>query len=247
MRSLKVAAALVLAATLRLDAQTTNNQLWAEYMANYPFASSWNVELSTAYSTLLESPRWRSLDIQATPEYSLSARVDVMGGILVSRTIQYEALSSSEFRWMLGTRIHLTPFSRVQTRLLLRFEHRDLYYRETDTWQESNRMRLRLETLTPINSKSMFQGERIWYLLVDAEAFIVADQQVSERFANRYRLRVGPGYRLNYTWRFEFVYTLQESRNTLGGDFETTDNLFRFRVKHYMHKSKPSTVSGNGN
>jgi hypothetical protein len=87
----------------------------------------------------------------------------------------------------------------------------------------------------------------LWYLIADVEAFLPIDQQVNERFANRYRIRLGPGFRLNYTWRFEFLYTLQQSYNTLAGDFSTTDNLFRFRVKHYLHKAKPSQVTGNGN
>lgn len=147
---------------------------------------------------------------------------------------------------MLGTRIHLTPFSRVLTRLLLRIEQRNLYYTETDTHEQSYRGRIRLETVTPLNRKTMFDGDKLWYLVADVEAFLPIEQ-VEERFANRFRIRLGPGFRLNYTWRFEFLYTLQASRNTIAGDFETTDNLFRFRVKHFLHKSKPAQVQGNGN
>lgn len=228
-------------------AQTTNNQVWAEYMLNYPFANSWNVELAATYSTLLESPRWNAIDLQLTPEYALSANVDLQAALLYNRTNQYQSLTSSEVRAMVGTRIHLTPFSRVLTRLLIRLEQRNMYYEETGTKEQSYRGRLRLETVTPLNRKSFYEGDKLWYLLLDAEAFIALDQQVNERFANRYRIRVGPGYRLNYTWRFEFLYTLQQSRNTIAGDFDTTDNLFRFRVKHFLHKSKPATVQGNGN
>lgn len=226
--------------------QTVNSQIWAEYMLNYPFANSWNVELAGTYSTLLESPRWQSLDIQVTPEYALSAHVDLQAALLYNRTHQYQSLSSTEVRAMIGTRIHLTPFSRVLTRLLLRLEQRNLYYTETDTHEQSYRGRIRLETVTPINRKTMFDGDKLWYAIADVEAFLPLEQ-VDERFANRFRIRVGPGFRLNYTWRFEFLYTLQASRNTIAGDFETTDNLFRFRVKHFLHKSKPAQVQGNGN
>lgn len=227
-------------------AQSVNSQLWAEYMLNYPFANSWNVELAGTYSTLLESPRWQALDIQVTPEYALSPHVDLQGALLYNRTNQYQSLSSTEVRLMLGTRIHLTPFSRVLTRLLLRIEQRNLYYTETDTHEQSYRGRIRLETVTPLNRKTMFDGDKLWYLVADVEAFLPIEQ-VEERFANRFRIRLGPGFRLNYTWRFEFLYTLQASRNTIAGDFETTDNLFRFRVKHFLHKSKPAQVQGNGN
>lgn len=240
-------AVLLFASSFAGQAQTTNNQIWAEYMLNYPFANSWNVELAAVYSTLLEEPRWQALDFQLTPEYALSPHIDLMGAVLYNRTIQNQSVTSSEFREMLGTRINMTPYSRVLTRLLLRLEQRNMYYQETDSREQSTRTRLRFETITPLNRKTMFEGDNLWYLLADAEVFIALDQQVDERFANRYRIRLGGGYRLSYTWRFEFVYTLQESRNTLAGDFETTDNLFRFRVKHFLHQSKPSQVQGNGN
>ncbi len=246
MRIIGFLAGLLLATGFSASAQTVNNQLWLEYMLNYPFANSWNVELAGTYSTLLESPRWQSLDIQITPEYSLSPHVDLQGAVLVNRTNQYQTLSSSELRFMLGTRIHLTPFSRVLTRVLLRAEQRNMYYSETDTYEQSYRGRIRLETVTPLNKKTMFAGDNLWYLIADAEAFLPLEQ-VDERFANRFRIRFGPGFRLNYTWRFEFLYTLQASRNTLAGDFETSDNLWRFRIKHFLHKSKPAQVQGNGN
>ncbi len=242
-----VAVIFLLTASVSARAQSSNDQLWVEYMLNYPFANSWNVELATTYSTLLQEPRWQTFDVQVTPEYSLSPHVDLQGALLLSRSNQYQSLSSTEFREMLGTRIHLTPFSRVLTRFLIRFEHRNMYYAETDTRQESNRLRVRFETITPLNRKTMFEGDKLWYVIADAEVFVVADQNVSERFANRFRIRAALGYRLNYTWRFELMYTLQESRNTIAGDFETIDNLFRIRVKHFLHKSKPSSVSGNGN
>ncbi len=238
---------LCLSTALPGRAQSINNQIWAEYMVNYPFANSWNVELAATYSTLLESPSWKSFDVQVTPEYALTAHVDLQAALLYNRTIQYQSLTSTEVRAMVGTRIHLTPFSRVLTRFLLRLEQRNMYYDETGTTDQSYRGRIRLETVSALNKKTMYEGDNLWYLIADAEAFISLEGQVGERFANRYRFRVGPGYRLSYSWRFEFLYTLQGSRSTLGSDVETIDNLFRFRVKHFLHKSKPSTASGNGN
>jgi hypothetical protein len=93
----------------------------------------------------------------------------------------------------------------------------------------------------------MYSGDKLWYAIVDGESFIVLDQDVNERFANRFRLRAGIGYRISYSFRVEFVYTLQQSKNTIEGDFSTTDNIFRFRLKQYLRKTKPSDVSGTGN
>jgi hypothetical protein len=230
-----------------LLAQSTNEQIWFEYMLNYPFANSWNIELAGTYSTVLGDPKWRALDLQVTPEYSITQHVDVMGALLVSRTFQEEALTTFEVREMLGARFHFTPNKRILTRLLVRFENRNIQNRETDEWRSSNRLRFRAESVIPLNKPTMFAGDKLWYSILDAEAFVVMDQDAQERFANRLRIRTGIGYRINYGLRLEFVYTFQQSRDTLEDDFETTDNIFRFRIKQYLNKAKPSNVTGPGN
>lgn len=214
-------------------------------MLNIPFANVYTVELAATYSTVLESPKWRSLEFQATPEWSISQHVDVMGALLLGATVQNESTTTFEIREMLGARIHFTPNQRILTRLLVRFEQRNQLDQESDIWQNSHRARIRTEAIIPINRKSMFAGDKLLYSILDVESFIVVDQNVEERFANRYRVRVGMGYRINYNLRFEFVYTWQESRNTIEDDNITSDNIFRFRLKHYINKAKPSVSYGN--
>lgn len=68
--------------------QQSSEQLWTEYMLNIPFANVYTVELATTYSTVLESPKWRSLEFQAIPEWSISQHVDVMGALLLGGTLQ---------------------------------------------------------------------------------------------------------------------------------------------------------------
>ncbi len=230
------------------NAQAVNEQLWFEYMLNYPFANSWNVELAGTYSTVLAEPKWRTFELQATPEYSFSANVDLLGAFLVANTFQSKSLTTLEVKEMLGTRIHFTPYRKILTRLLVRFEQRNLQDQETSEWDHGKRSRIRAEAIIPLNKPTMYSGDQLWYSMVDAEVFIVMDQDVNERFANRFRFRGGIGYRVNYGLRLEFVYTLQRSKNILEGAFDTTDHIFRFRVKQYLHKSKPSkSVSGGGN
>lgn len=225
----------------------SGEQLWFEYMLNYPFANSWNVELAGTYSTVLGQPKWRTFDVQLTPEYSVTQNVDILAAVYTGKTFQTESLTTAEVRGMIGTRLHFTPNRRILTRLLVRFEQRNQKDEEADSWDKSTRMRLRAETLTPLNKKSMFAGDDLWYLILDVESFIVMDNDVNERFANRFRFRTGVGYRFNYNFRAEFIYTLQESKNTLDDDHYTADNIFRFRLKHYLHKAKPSSVGGIGN
>jgi hypothetical protein len=225
-------------------AQTSSTQLWSEYMVNYPFANRWNVEFAATYSTQFESPTWRSFDMQLSPEYSITPNIDVLGALYAAKTFQYQQISSSEFRQMIGTRIHFTPNRRVLTRLLFRYEFRTLNYEEAGTSESSNRTRIRAEALIPLNHKSMYD-DKLWYCLTDLEAFIIFDQNVRERYANRYRYRLALGYRLSYTWRFEVMYTLQQSLNTIADSHTTNDNIFRLRVKHFLHKSKPSVSQGS--
>jgi hypothetical protein len=227
--------------------QSPDDQVWVEYMLNHPFANVYNVEAAFNYSTLLQSPRWREFGLTITPERSLSQHIDLQAAVMGNYAFQNQVRTTFELREMLGTRIHFTPNSRILTRMLVRFEQRNLQSQETHDWTHSHRTRVRFETVIPLNKKTMFAGDHLWYSVIDAEWFIVMDQDLQERYANRFRLRAALGYRLNYTWRFELMYTLQESKDVIDGNFVTTDNIFRFRIKHFLNKTKPSVLAGNGN
>jgi hypothetical protein len=216
-------------------------------MLNCPFARSWNIEFAGTYSTAITGAKWRSLDAQVTPEYALSNHVDLMGALFTGYTLQNQSLSTFELREMLGTRIHFTPDKRILTRFLIRLENRNLQNMETGHWTTSNRSRMRVETITPLNRPTMYSGDKLLYMILDAEAFMVLDQDVQERFANRLRFRYGFGYRFNYYTRLEFVYTLQQSKDALAEDFYTTDNIFRFRLKQYLRPHESSKAEGVGN
>jgi len=71
-------------------AQSTNEQLWFEYMLNFPFANSFNLENILTYSTLLNTPRWRSVDYSPTLEFSLTNNIDLLAGGTLSYTDQTE-------------------------------------------------------------------------------------------------------------------------------------------------------------
>jgi len=227
-------------------AQSTNEQLWFEYMLNFPFANSFNLENVLTYSTLLNTPKWRAVDYSPTLEFSLTNNIDLLAGGTLSYTDQTEDYDTFEGRLMIGTKIHFTPNSRILTRLQIRFEQRNFKNLEANTWETVYRPRARAEFLIPINRKTYFE-DKLWYGIVDAEVLFAVDDDVQERFANRFRLRIGIGYRLSYTSRFEFVYMLQESKNGIDDSFESTDNVFRFRYKHYLRKSNPTKATGTGN
>jgi len=224
----------------------TNEQLWFEYLLNFPFANSFNLENTITYSELLNTPKWRTLDYSPTLEFALDSHFDLLAGGTLSYTMQTEDYDSFEGRLMVGTRIHLTPNRRILSRLQFRIEQRNFKNLDTQSWQTVYRPRARAELLIPINKKTYFE-DNLWYGILDAEFLFAVDSDVDERFANRFRLRTGIGYRLSYTSRFEFIYMLQESRNGIDESFKSTDNIFRFRYKHYLRKSKPTKSTGTGN
>jgi hypothetical protein len=241
-----VIALCILTGHTSLRAQSPNGQLWFEHMMNYPFANSFNLENALVYSTLLNSPRWRAFDYSPTLEYSLAGHIDLTLGATFSYTIQSEDYNTFEVRPVVGTRIFLTKKGRVHTRLLFRMEQRNIENLDTREWQTVVRPRARAEGLIAINKKTLFE-DNLWYGIVDAEWFFTVEEDVDERFANRFRMRLGLGYRLNYSSRFEFIYMHQQSKNAIDDEDYTSDNIFRFRYKHYLRKSKPTKMLGTGN
>jgi len=225
--------------------QTVNQQLWAEYMVNYPFANSFNLENAFTYSTLLTSPSWKEYNYTATFEWSVTQVVEPLVQLSLTYTNQVSTYNTFEVRPVIGCRFYLTPSRRIQTRLLVRFEDRFVKNMEANTWTQAYRPRVRAEMIIPITQDSYFK-DNLWYAMVDFEGLFTLDE-VNERFANRMRLRVGGGYRLNQSLRFEFLYMYQQSRNEITDAFESEDNVYRIRVKHYLRKSKPSRPSGSGN
>ncbi len=216
-------------------------------MLNYPFANMYNLESAFTYSTSLRSPRWRAFDFQITPEAAITRNIDLSASFLGSYTFQNDTLESLELRPTIGVRFHFTEERRIQTRLFVRFEQRHFKDVEAGDWYKSNRFRTRAESVIALNKPTMFSGDKLWYAILDAEWFFVLDEDVEERFANRFRLRAGLGYRLNYNLRFEFVFTNQQSKNAIAENFYSSDNIFRFRIKQYLNKAKPSNATGTGN
>lgn len=228
-----------------LRAQKNNAQLWYEYMLNVPFANSFNLENSFTYSTLLNNSRWYAFDYAPNLEWSVNQHIDVIGQVVLSYTQQTESYNTFEVRPVIGSRIYITPNKRVQTRVLLRLEQRNFKNLETKEWNQVYRPRIRFESIIPISNPSYFT-DKLWYGLLDAE-WLFTTEDVDERFANRFRLRIGGGYRLSYNFRFEILYMNQQSRDELEDGFATSDNIVRLRVKHYINKAKPSKATGTGN
>ena len=222
----------------RLQSQAQNHeQLWLDYQLDYP-SNSWLFEVAASYQTLLtQENKWRSLSVTPTVEYVLLTRLDLTAELPLSYTLQEEDTSSFELSPMLGARLHITQNKRVNARLFLRYQQRHFHEIEADVWDISNRVRLKGEFWIAITGPNLYK-DKLWYTLLDYEEFIVLDDQLDERYANRRRARIGLGYRLDYKNRFELIYTWQSSRNEIEGEFISNDNVIQLVYKMYLNPAK---------
>jgi hypothetical protein len=218
---------------------TTETQLWGEYILKYPFSNLYNLEYRAVYSKAFGNSGWRSLGNSFAIERAVGSHTDISVLGLIRYTEQNTTYNTLELRPTLGVRYHITPNKRILTRFYVRYENRNIKDEETNIWTTTNRLRLRPELLVPINKKSYYENN-MWYGIMDAEWFTNLDGDQKEQFANRFRFRLGIGYRHTYGVRFEAIYTAQNSKQTIDDDFERTDSIFRLRFRHYLRKHKPS-------
>lgn len=229
------------AAIMYCDGQ--DEQLWLDFQLSYPFGGRYLLENTTSYQTLLsKDDKWRSFSISPTFEYSILRRLDLLSEVGIGYTLQTEGVNSWDVMPMVGGRFFITQNKRIDTRLVLRYQLRYFKQVEANDWDISNRTRIRGEIFACINGPNLFT-DKLVYALADYEEFIVLDQQLDERYANRRRARIGLAYRLNYTHRFELTYTIQSSRNQIEGDFISSDNIIQFKYKLYLNPANvPSTA-----
>jgi hypothetical protein len=222
----------------------SQTQLWIEYQLSYPFRNVFLLENTTTYQTLLtKEGKWNCIALSPTFEYTAFRWLDLLSEVPVGYTHQTETASTFEVTPMVGGRFHITHTRRIKPRLVCRYQVRAFREIEAAEWEISNRTRLRGEILVTINGPSLFV-DNLWHAFADYEEFIVLDQQLDERYANRRRARAGLGYRLNYKHRFELSYTLQASRDEIDGGFEQNDNVIQFKYKMFLNPATPGASGG---
>ncbi len=215
-----------------------NEQLWLDFQVSYPFANDYLLEINPSYQTVLSSEnKWRSYSLSTTFEYILFNNVDLTAEVPFAYTVQKEGVNSFEISPLIGTRFHITQRRRIDSRLILRYQPRYFKQLEEQDWDVSNRTRIKGEAFICINGPNLFR-DNLWYAILDYEEFIVMDQQLDERFANRRRGRIGLSYRLNYKHRFEAIYTRQSSRDEINGGFISNDNVIQLRYKMFLNPAK---------
>jgi hypothetical protein len=215
----------------------SKEQLWLDYQIDYPFANRYLLEVATSYQTLLsKNDKWRSISLTTTFEALVFNFLDVTADLPIAYTVQKEGTNTYEFGPIVGLRFYITQSKRIDTRVLLRYQQRYFRQVEQNDWDVSNRTRLKAEAYICINGPNLFTN-KLWYVALDYEEFIVLDEQLEERYANRRRAKIGLNYRLSYKHRFDISYTLQSSRNEIEGDFISNDNAIQLRYRMFFNSS----------
>lgn len=244
-KSIPLVIFLLIAASANVFGQTTNGfQLWTEYHHNHSFANVYSLDNRLRYSTNFESPKFRGLQWAPNLQRSFTKNVDAFVMMVLNYNHQNDTTTTFEIRPALGMQLHLTPNKRILTSVRLMFEQRNLQNPERDDWQHSTRFRARPQAVVPLGHHSYFEDGSI-YLIADVEWFIIMDQDVGERYADRLRARGGIGYRLSPQWRFELIYTQQRSRITLGDSYKFSDNILRLNVRYYTKRGKSKSTDPN--
>jgi hypothetical protein len=220
-----------------------SSQLWLTYQAFRPLDQKrWGLHLEGRTNGPGEDT-WASLDGRTRIHFYPRAWLDVYPEVLLRYTEETEDLDSFQATLRGGVRFRVpstqevfnferVPLQRLDVGLLVRLEWRNFFYSGGEN-DSSWRGRVRAEAKFPLNHRSMGE-DRTVYLRGDAEAFIPLGDESPETFANRWRARLGGGYRFTFTWRVEALGIWQQSRNTLEEDFKTTEFMLNLRLRHFF-------------
>lgn len=188
---------------------------------------------------------WRNIDITPLVEYYPNKWFDLTAEIVLGYTKDdhsnktYEVSPRLGIRWNIYGNLrqyipdnNMFSFKRFNFATLFRYEYRSLYYKDKSSAHQS-RLRVRLETKTAFNHEN-YTDDNTFYLVADAEQYFDFGDEVKEVFANKVRVRLGPGYTYDKTHRFEMLIIYDYARDTFEGDARNDAISVDFRYKRFF-------------
>lgn len=209
----------------------------------HPYSDEFYFELDIEPKVQVEGAQeWKNIDLVPLVEYYPNKWFDLSAEMVLGYT-KYSSYKDYELSPRLGIRFNifgnlrkqishhgLFDYQQFNFATLLRYEYRSLFYAQEDTQYES-RIRVRFETKTAFNHKKITMNDT-YYLFADFEAFFDFQDDIKERFHQKSRLRIGPGYTYNEEHRFELLMIYDYAQNTydsgLREDAVSID--FRYRI-----------------
>jgi hypothetical protein len=224
-----------------LAQEETSEHLWGNLILAYPIGYRHYLEVDFQGQVLTsDGPHHQAILVTPQGQYYPYTWLDLTGELLLSYIEQNEDLKSYVVTPRLGFRIQLIGnrremflTDRVAFSNLLRMEYRNFFYSDNREDKHEWRLRNRLELKLAIN-KPELRNDKTLYLTADGEVFVPLNERVQERFASKFRARVGLGYRISYGWRVELLYIYDSARNTLEEDFREALNGLNLRLKLFF-------------
>jgi len=220
-----------------------SNQIWGNVILAYPRSARLYTELDLEPKVQVSGGEpWRNVDATPLVEFYPYSLIDLTAEVTVGRTRQSQEEKSWELTPRIGIRFHLVkrlwsqfdheriPLSRLSLANLWRLEYRNLWYSGDHLSSHQARIRNRTELKLALNNDKLSVDGTL-YLFTDLEFFIPLGEDVPERFATKWRIRAGFGYRLSRKWRFEALYIRDFGRETLDEEGDIEMNALNLRLK----------------
>ena len=227
LRAAGVALALLAAGAVEVCAEdTVSDQLWANVTLGKSRSEHVYLELDIEpkLQTGGDEP-WRNLDLTPLVEVYPAGWLDLEAEATVGNTHQRDGLNTFEITPRIGFRLHLfkqvsntvkherLPFTRLDVSTLVRLEWRNFFYSDDTPSEHTARLRVRLEGKVAVNHASLAR-DRTLYAMGDIEYFGPLGDDITERYVNKTRVRLGLGYRVSQGSKVEALYIRDWNRGS---------------------------------
>jgi hypothetical protein len=219
-------AALMMASSVRADSTL---ELWANFMAEWQASQRLQLTFNLEPRVLLVGAgQWETINFTTSAEVETWRWLDLLAELKTGYTADSEEPNTFELTERIGVHVFFIR-SRFQLADMLRLEQRNRFYTDS-TDDHLLRTRNRIEASYVINRERASQPGAV-IGLADFELFVPVKRDAHERYASRYRIRAGVGYRCDADWRVDLIYMFQKSRNTYGAPFSNAENIVDIRLR----------------
>lgn len=192
---------------------------------------------------------WWNFDATWLVEYYPSQWFDLTGELVTGYTNHTDTENSFELTPRIGLRLHFfsqtlqwsinrkisiaerVPRERFYLATWLRLEQRNFFYSGDLASSHEWRFRVRPEIKVAINNPRL-GDDGTFYGRGDVEFLLPLSDDVPERFVNKTRFRLGPGYRINNRTKIEIMFMLDKNRDSTLVDFKEDAFMVDLRLTY---------------
>jgi hypothetical protein len=206
-----------------LHGQSIAPQLWNNLSLGKDFSKKVTWINTVSYNVLLSSEfPWDEITINSIVTYRFHPNFMTSSSFYVARTKQYEMLSNWEVRPVIGFMANTNTQNRFFVSNYSRFEYRWMFYSNK---QNQNGFRFRNLTLARVSLNKKHHSIDNSFSLFGYVEFFSNPNDISERFVQQIKYKLGITYRLNYQWRFNCGLVYQQSTDNIPYPSQLPTNL----------------------